>query len=870
MRRRSYKIPLFWSSQLCHPRKKELQEAYSSIAFPGNSAALALQRYVSQHREADAFELSTQRSLDSFYVNIGVSCDDSILGRLLDGRLLSLQSGTKSIEETQFFALWYLSRLLPDSIDSEEWLDVGKSVRNVQTILSRAPVDSATVVVKRASCDTIRDSFSGYLELQQKEVAQSSEVKSQSKVISSTIDALKVADDLLLRMAKVFRWESVDREERVRATTMLFREIMPEALLDTAENILVSGQAGAGKTCLARMIAQSAMDQGLTCVYFPCSAITDAEQPLDDAVRCFLAQLAPDVTNDDFDHLIEQVDVIVVDGCDESASFSTRLAADIRSLATPLNVSVPITTEELSELRIPSDLRSTLVVEPLKRGTDRLAVRGPLSDSDVVRAIALNANTRAESPLQLLHESLRTKRRTIIATARNDTSLDLPESFARLTLSSFDNEQVEHFFRSWSNAADIAPEPVLSFLRSNQYIHEICRTPINATIVAAAYENGYDLPHSRVEVYHRRFELLLDRWDRVRRVLGRNSISKSDKYRFLSRLALSLHRRHARTFTRQNAKDIWDDGFQRIYPTCTIDDVLSELRHANSVITYQGANRYSLGHLSYQEYLAAYAIASGQYVEFIVQRLDDSWWHHVALFYAGIAGDISRFVAIMQNRTGIRDPGGLLSAMMDEARYTGDLMRSVIVQMLSEDYPDNGAFLEDETDLTKPTHSDESIEQLIQERGDTSDESSGLSNVGDHWERLIEIDPLGYGHLVVETDGRQISESQLDTMELLTNMDNLGEACVSAILGLCEADVASLCEEIRADETSPSTVFSDYNPKYSVRNLILRNIALKTITIPRQEEGDLDFDVYVDLSWNSDFVAVVQWQNGKIIDTALM
>ena len=213
---------------------------------------------------------------------------------------------------------------------------------------------------------------------------------------------------------------------------------------------------------------------------------------------------------------------------------------------------------------------------------------------------------------------------------------------------------------------------------TNPHVKEICRTPLNATIVAALHQNGYDLPRSRVELYQQRFELLLDRWDRVRRVVPRTRINKTDKLRFLSRLAMVMHLKHARRFSSEDAEHIWENGFAGLYPRLAFAEVLAELQHCNSVVFSEGSGHYSLGHLSYQEYLAAYAIAWGQHSELLVTRFLDPWWRQTLVFFAGIAGDVGALLSAIQTQGRLIDCGGLIDEMMAEARYTRPLVRQVI------------------------------------------------------------------------------------------------------------------------------------------------------------------------------------------------
>ncbi len=261
-------------------------------------------------------------------------------------------------------------------------------------------------------------------------------------------------------------------------------------------------------------------------------------------------------------------------------------------------------------------------------------------------------------------------------------------------------------------AAKKDPNPVLDFLKQNSRIRDICTTPMIATIVAALYENDYDLPQSRAEVYQKRFDLLLERWDKVRGVPRRTNVRPGDKLLFLSRLALRLHKDHRRRFTAKDAEAVWIASFAPHYSGTTVADLLWELQVCNSVVIPEGDGEYSLGHLSYQEYLAALAVVRGQELRKLRSRYYEPWWRQVIVFAAGIAGDISPLIDALLKTNTVSDNRGLLREMMQEAKNTP---RSTL-DALGEFYPE-GMVKEGDRDL------EELDEALIEDpKGDDDEE----------------------------------------------------------------------------------------------------------------------------------------------------
>jgi hypothetical protein len=323
---------------------------------------------------------------------------------------------------------------------------------------------------------------------------------------------------------------------------------------------------------------------------------------------------------------------------------------------------------------------------------------------DLERLILSNVDTVFEKPLRELKNSMRSKNPRFIITTRNVAVLGLSTPFLNLRLIAFDDGQMDSFFGNWFGHNTKKHNDVRRFVKANAHIKEICRNPMVATIVAALYENDYDLPQSRSDIYEKRFDLLLRRWDRIRGVQRRTRIVPPDKLRALVRLALSLHRQHKREFTVREFSRIWEGGFAANYPGVDVNDVLWELRYCNNLVYPEGSNRYSLGHLSFQEFLAAKAIVFGQKVDLLISNCYDPWWREVIVFYAGITGDIHHFVERIQEKFALENREGLFEEMMFEARYTPDTVKYVIRDILASEADNDNDLLGDEDESDTSTY----------------------------------------------------------------------------------------------------------------------------------------------------------------------
>jgi len=474
-------------------------------------------------------------------------------------------------------------------------------------------------------------------------------------------------------------------------------QIAPSVLLQFSENVCVSAEAGCGKTSLARMVVQVAIAQGIPCVYFPCSRLTSENADLRSGIRKFLRSLSAEVTTSQAAHLIDQAVLIVLDGCDEASSFRGRLGDDIRRLEFRKHIIHKSATLIGRICEIPGDLADKVLFNN-KFGT--IIITKPLMRWDFERLLRLNPEREMTGALRKIESEYQSQNPQIIITSRSPNVLGPLCSFCRFRLRPFTGHQRKQFFRRWFRK----PKPcdhIDQFLAQHDHVREICQNPMVATLVAALYENGYDLPHSVTELYVKYFNLLLDKWDRVKKVPRRTAVTPEDKLILLMRLALKLHRKHRRTFRRSDLASVWREIVGTEGTTRSlVDDLIWEMRVINNVFFPEGFAEYSLGHLSFQEFLTARAIMHGQLGSILTDRFFDPWWENVIVFYAGLCGDASAYFGRLLEKNPLEEVRGLLPRILSEARYTSRAIADFVEEASSEQLITNFDLLDlDEEDL---------------------------------------------------------------------------------------------------------------------------------------------------------------------------
>lgn len=252
----------------------------------------------------------------------------------------------------------------------------------------------------------------------------------------------------------------------------------------------------------------------------------------------------------------------------------------------------------------------------------------------------------------------------------------------------FEQEEIEAFVDKWTSAIEqtargrtpVAAEQALQERRElllavdqNPGVHRLASNPLLLTILALMKRQGVTLPERRVELYRNYVDTLLKHW-RLARSLGRppsRELDVVETLRVLAPLALWMHevspglglvkqeemrRRLEALFGERGVED----------PEKAATQFLSDVRDHAGLLVERGPREFGFIHLTFQEYLAAVAIAQkGQLdVEPVVNALADHAvdpnWHEVSLLtisYLGIIQQHDQVASIVIDRLIERSPG---------------------------------------------------------------------------------------------------------------------------------------------------------------------------------------------------------------------
>lgn len=244
------------------------------------------------------------------------------------------------------------------------------------------------------------------------------------------------------------------------------------------------------------------------------------------------------------------------------------------------------------------------------------------------------------------------------------------EGLAECTLVDFDEDEIDEFVDKWTGALERAArgdtavaaleaarerEELLAAVQRNPGVRRLAANPLLLTILALMKRQGVTLPERRVELYQKYVETLLKHWN-LARGLGRpptRDLDVVETMRVLAPLALWMHQ------TSPGVGLVKREAMHRklveIYAGRGIEDperaarqLLADARQHAGLLLERGAGQYGFIHLTFQEYLAAVAIAlRGQQevepvVQALVERLGDDNWREVGLLAVGYMGIVQQ------------------------------------------------------------------------------------------------------------------------------------------------------------------------------------------------------------------------------------
>lgn len=164
-------------------------------------------------------------------------------------------------------------------------------------------------------------------------------------------------------------------------------------------------------------------------------------------------------------------------------------------------------------------------------------------------------------------------------------------------------------------------------IASNSAVREIATNPLMLTILAILKNANVTLPRRRVELYERIVDTLLITWEQTKAVSQPGDVIHgipldAREYKWLlAGLALEMQRNSLTLAPRWWVSDVFerflehDLGMEHEHAKDATDQIVTYLSSRCGLLAERGVNLFAFSHLTFQEYLAALALAQGSYAD---------------------------------------------------------------------------------------------------------------------------------------------------------------------------------------------------------------------------------------------------------------
>jgi hypothetical protein len=249
-----------------------------------------------------------------------------------------------------------------------------------------------------------------------------------------------------------------------------------------------------------------------------------------------------------------------------------------------------------------------------------------------------------------------------------------------LVLLPFSRDQVIRFIRDFLKGEPVLAEEVIAHLEANPNLFSVAQTPLMSTILCVLASSGVTLPETKSALYRERFELLWGAYDAKKQV-RRVKSSRSSLEDVSKKVAFFLHSRRRRSAPREDIVEYTIQALSRKYRRKVVIDAVKELERPCNVLVSDLDGALGFGHLSYQEYLAADELYTSRQGE-IVNHLADPWWRGALVLAAMRADDIGTLLADRVLQVGgIGKAAETLSAMIE---VCDDSQKAILRRLLKD------------------------------------------------------------------------------------------------------------------------------------------------------------------------------------------
>ena len=237
----------------------------------------------------------------------------------------------------------------------------------------------------------------------------------------------------------------------------------------------------------------------------------------------------------------------------------------------------------------------------------------------------------------------------------------LGEAYTTTTVRDFTLSDVESFLVNWHRLVAVGQmgpgesaeayaaqqtQQLMNAIRGNERIRELAINPLMLTVIAMVHRDRVKLPDRRAELYAEAVDVLLGKWEEAKglqevSILEGKPFDTGDRRLMLQSVALAMHAKQQKEISADDLRRLLGEMFYEALGNWrqverAVQRFLSVIEERTGLLAARGEGVYAFSHLTFQEYLAATAIAArDDYVDYSLQCAQDAWWREVILLEAG-------------------------------------------------------------------------------------------------------------------------------------------------------------------------------------------------------------------------------------------
>lgn len=222
--------------------------------------------------------------------------------------------------------------------------------------------------------------------------------------------------------------------------------------------------------------------------------------------------------------------------------------------------------------------------------------------------------------------------------------------FEHFILCDFEPEDMDQFIENWCHTVETSPDFAAQQAKSlresihrNLSVEQLARNPLLLTMLTLVHRRGRGLSNRQVKLYEKAVKLLLKNWGRSPGIPEREPISVDQSLPQLQFVARKMMEAGQLQIEREELEFHLTKALDEIphLKNMTIvgpDELIDRVKERSGLLVKVDVDRYQFCHQSFQEYLAARAIAKDPDPFLSIERFLErrGWWEVIRLCAASL------------------------------------------------------------------------------------------------------------------------------------------------------------------------------------------------------------------------------------------